>query len=176
MPDVSLSLLNSGTDFSLQRLGTSFRLHTLQKVVVGWVLRCKWSSLLRYRHTQPVDRDQGRREGSRSPAGSLREGGEGSPKARRRRLRPVSLRTTRSTNCTLQGRVLHTAVSMPRIDILVLAAVLLLASSAEGAAPVIDTYVKEYMDGCRGSERTEEERKRGERREERKKKRRRGTR
>ena len=34
---------------------------------------------------------------------------------------------------------------MPRIDILVLAAVLLLASSAEGAAPVIDTYVKEYM-------------------------------
>ena len=58
---------------------------------------------------------------------------------------PVSLRTTRSTNCTLQGRVLHTAVSMPRIDILVLAAVLLLASSAEGAAPVIDTYVKEYM-------------------------------
>ena len=85
MPETSMKLIFSPLNGSC----TSFRLlvHTLQKVVVGWVLRCKWSSLLRYRHTQPVDRDQGRREGSRSPAGSLREGGEGSPKARRRRLR-----------------------------------------------------------------------------------------
>jgi hypothetical protein len=46
---------------------------------------------------------------------------------------------------------------MPRINILVLAAVLLFASSAEGVAPVIEKYAR------KGEARTEE---RGERREE----------